>query len=804
MKASNNFLKMYVKNLDVSGKEFSEKITLTGTKVETYEQLDKNLFNIVVAKIIKIEKHPDADKLVVCKVDIGNEVVQIVTGAKNVYEGMICPAVLPNGKVATSHNKNLENGILIKKSKLRGVESFGMLCSIEELGRPNSLYTDVDGIFDMSNYDCKIGDDAISVLDLYDTVYDFEITSNRIDCYSIIGIAKEVAATFNLQFLNPNTNFKTSFKDSEYIKIDIKNKNLCQSFSTRLIKNVKIKESPEWLKNKLRAVGIRPINNFVDITNFVMVEYGQPMHAYDYKTINGKKIIVKTADSGEKFTTLDGKERILDNTMLTINDDKKILGIAGVMGGENSMITEGVTDVLLESANFDGFNIRVTSKKLGLRTEASNLFEKGLDPNNSIKALDRACALIYELGIGDISDDSISVGFDLPKEKTISVEVKKINDLLGTNIDKNEMKNILDKIDLLTEIKNDTLFIKVPTIRKDINNFADISEEIVRFFGYDNVNLTFDNVHIIPKLESSEDLVDDSIYDVLINNGFCETMNYSFESKKVYEKLMYDENDFEMKQVKILNPLGEDFSIMRTQLMNGLFLSLSNNFKKQNKNVKLFELANIYIKNDNEELLPIEKKVLSFGAYGDNIDFFYVKLICEKLLNKIGIYNIEYSDINIKYNFLHPYRRASVYINDTYIGYIGEANIKTLKNYDIEQNVSIGCLYIDDIYKFSNFNKKYTEISKFPSVERDLSLIIKKDLPVLNVYKIIKNNSSNILSHIDLYDIYEGSQLPEGYKSITYNLTFSSLDHTLVDSEVDEIIEKIIKKLKEIGVEIRK
>ncbi len=805
MKASNNFLKLYVPNLNVSEKEFAEKITLTGTKVETYERLDKNLSNIVVGKITKIEKHPDADKLVICMVDVGKEIVQIVTGAKNVYEGMICPVVLPNGMVKTSHNiDNDGKGVIIKKGKLRGVESFGMLCSIEELGRPNSLYTDVDGIFDMSNLKCNVGDDAIKVLELDDIVYDFEITSNRIDCYSVIGIAKEVAATFEIDYVEPNTQFKTSFSDKNYISIDVKNKELCSVFSTRLIKNVDIKESPEWLKNKLRAVGIRPINNFVDITNFVMMEYGQPMHAYDYETIEGKKIIVKTARDGEKFKTLDGQDRILDNTMLTINDEKKILGIAGIMGGENSMITENVKTVLLEAANFNGVNVRYTSKKLGLRTEASNLFEKGLDPNNAIKALDRACALICELGIGEISDESISIIDNLTSEREISVSANKINNLLGTKIETYEMKTILDKIDLYTTINNDTLNIKVPTIRKDILGFADIAEEIIRFYGYDNVSLTFDNVHLIPKLKDNNELVEDELYNILTYNGFFEIMNYSFESQKVYEKLMYNDDDFEMKQIKILNPLGEDFSVMRTQLINGLLSSLSNNYKKQNKNVKLFELANIYIKNENDKELPIEKKVLTFGAYGDDVDFYYIKLICEKIFNQIGLFDVRYSDLDIKYNFLHPYRRANIYFKNKLIGYLGEVSFKVLKSYDIDKTVTICNLYFDELCELADFNKKYNEVSKFPSVERDLSLVIKKEFKVDEIKKIIIENSGKLLKHLDLYDIYEGSQLPDGFKSVTYNLLFSSLDHTLVDDEVDAIINKIISKLNEIGVEIRK
>ena len=425
MKASNYFLKYYVKDLDVSGKEFAEAITLTGTKIETYEKLNINLEKIIVVRLDKVEKHPDADKLVVCKVNTGSDVIQIVTGAPNVYEGMLCPAVLVGGKVAASAHDHDEhpNGISIKAGKLRGVESFGMLCSIDELGRPADLYGGSDGIFDMSNLNCKPGDDAIKVLHLDDTLYDFEITSNRIDCYSVIGIAKEVAATFNKSFMMPKMTFSPKFSDKKYIEIEVRDKDLCPLFSTRFIKNIKIAESPEWLKDCLRAVGIRPINNIVDITNFVMMEFGQPMHAYDYDTIRGKKIIVKRANNGDKFTTLDGQVRELDNTMLTICDGEGAIGLAGIMGGENTMITDSCKNLLFEAANFNGTNIRLSSKKLGLRTEASNLFEKGLDPNNAIKAINRACALIEDLGCGEICEDFIYVYPDENKNVNKTIEV---------------------------------------------------------------------------------------------------------------------------------------------------------------------------------------------------------------------------------------------------------------------------------------------------------------------------------------------------------------------------------------------
>ncbi len=804
MKASHNFLKRYVKDLNVKGKEFAERITMTGTKVETFKSLSDKLSNIVVVKINKIEKHPDADKLVICKVTDGKDDIQIVTGAKNVYEGMLCPAVLPGGKVAFSfHDGNNENGIVIKKGKLRGVESFGMLCSVEELGLDKSLYSGVDGIFDFKDFDVKVGDDVIKAMKLDDMIYDFEITSNRIDCYSVSGIAKEVAATFSLDYCAPNLKFNKTISAPNYIKLSVENDKLCPAFYTRLIKNVKIKESPEWLKECLRAVGIRPINNFVDITNFVMMEMGQPMHAYDYKTINGGEITVKLAKDGDKFTTLDGQERILDKNVLTINDKSGAIGLAGIMGGENSMITEDAKDVLLEAANFDGVNIRMSSKRLGLRTEASNLFEKGLDANNAKKAIDRACSLIEELGIGDISEEEISfVSKNVSSIKNIKVSVEKINNLLGTDIDSLTMKKILDKIDLKTTIDNDILAIEVPTIRKDINNFADIAEEVARFYSYDNIGRTLPNVNINPRLKTNYEKVNDEIYNVAIYNGFDEIMNYSFESEKIYDKLMYKNDDIEKKYIRILNPLGEDFSIMRTQLVNGLLSSIATNYKKYNESAKLFEVANIYLPNEEKDILPNERQTFICGGYGKDIDFFYMKKISEMIFDRIGIKNNSYSD-EIKYNFLHPYRRASILIGNEMVGYMGEVYEDVTKNYDIEKKVYILVLDIDLLSKYSNFKCKYETISKFPPIDRDLSFVIPKDMKISEVEKIIKK-SSKLLNKCELFDIYDGKQLKEGFISIAYNFRFMSKENTLTDKEIDDVMNKIITDLEKIGAEIRK
>ena len=810
MKTSHKFLKYYVKDLDVFAKDFAEGITLTGTKIETYEKLDKNLDKIVVVRLEKIEKHPDADKLVVCKVDTGSSTIQIVTGAKNVYEGMLCPAVLVGGKVAASAHDNNEykDGIVIKEGKLRGIESFGMLCSISELGRPTDLYSgNNEGIYDMSSYDCKPGDDAIKILNLDDTLYDFEITSNRIDCYSVIGIAKEVAATFNKKFLEPKTTFNASFKDDKYIDVEVRDKDLCPLFSTRFIRNIKVEASPIWLQDCLRAVGIRPINNIVDITNFVMMEYGQPMHAYDYDRIRGKKIIVKRADKGEKFVTLDGQERILDDSMLTICDGEGAIGLAGIMGGENSMITDTCQNLLLEAANFNGTNIRLSSKKLGLRTEASNLFEKGLDPNNAIKAINRACSLIEDLKCGEICDDFIYVYPDEEKNinKNIEVSVKKINSLLGTNISAETMKEILDKIDLITTIENDNLKINVPTIRKDINTFADIAEEVMRFYGYDKADETLPKIDIIPHNLTKTEIIENNAMNIAIYNGFNEAMNYSFESKKVYDMLELPKDSKERNYIVIQNPLGEDFQVMRTQLVNGMLKSLSTNFNRRIKSAKLFELANIYIPKDKEiKELPDERKTFIMGGYGKDFDFYIFKGYAEEMLAKSHVKGKISFIKNENISYMHPGRTANIMIDDTCVGYVGEVHETVCKNYEINTKVYLVQLDIRNICKYSDLICKYSEISKFPKSDRDLSMTVPVDITVSRIEDILRQRGGALLESFELFDIYEGEQVATGYKSIAYNLSFGSKDHSLTDEEVDKVIRKIVDGLKSIGIELRK
>lgn len=832
MNTSIKFLKQYIPDLKVDNEEqdrdFAEKLTISGTKVETYKRLNKNMSNIVVCKLTKVEKHPDADKLFVCQCDIGsNNDIQIVTGADNVYEGMICPAVLSGGVVpASAHSTEIpEKGFPIKAGKLRGIDSNGMLCSIGELLIDKDLYNaSSDGIFDMKEFECKPGDDVVKILGLDNTTYEFEITSNRVDCYSSIGIAREVHATFNVDFKKPDISVKGVNSEENYIDLKIEDTNKCSLFSTRLVKNIKIEESPSWMKECLRSVGIRPINNIVDITNFVMMEYGCPMHAYNYDKINGKKIIVKTSTDGQKFTTLDEKEHTLDSNTLLICDEKGAIGLAGIMGGANSMITNDTKNLLLECANFDGTNIRVQSKKLGIRTDASNLFEKGLDKYQSLEAIDRACNLIEKYGWGEVCKQKITAFVDdsnnvkyidaakeeiIPKVETLTVSSSKINKYLGTNISSNEMQNILNKIDLETKVDNDNLVIKVPSWRKDIHEMADVSEEILRFYGYDKVEETFPKTNIIPELQTKADKIKFYAYDTALHTGFNEIKNYSFESKSIYDKLLYSNNAIERDTISILNPLGEDFSQMRTQLLNGMLKSLSTNFRNKNTNVKLFELARVYIKtnHDSKELneLPDERLILALGAY-DNVDFYYMKGVLETFFKSCGIKRkLKFSpcDTNLK-PYYHPGRSADVLVGKDIIAHLGEINQKVSDSYEIERRVYYAQIDLTSIYTYAKFETKFNEIPKFPAVERDLSMTVPKTQFCEGIEEIITKKGGKLLEECKLFDIYEGNQIGTDLKSMAYSLKFRAKDHTLVDKEVDDIIEQIINELKKLGVELRK
>ncbi|MCR5273719.1 MAG: phenylalanine--tRNA ligase subunit beta, partial [Lachnospiraceae bacterium] len=676
MNTSLAWIKALVPGLDVTPQEYMDAMTLSGSKVEGYTEFDKDLDKIIVGKIIKIDKHPDADKLVVCKVDIGeSEPIQIVTGAPNVEEGRLTPVVLDGGRVAGGHDgSKTEGGIKIKKGKLRGVESNGMMCSIEELGSSKDMYPEApdSGLYFFDDTDdVKVGDDAIEALGLRDTLVEYEITSNRVDCFSILGIAREAAATFRKSFTPPVVKATGNSEDvNDYIKVEIKDNDLCSRYTARVAKNIKIAPSPKWMQRRLSNQGIRPINNIVDITNYVMLEYGQPMHAYDLSTIEENKIVVSRAEKGEMFTTLDGQERKLDETMLMIRDGKKAVGLAGIMGGENSMITDNVDTILFEAATFDGANIRVSSKKLGMRTDASSIFEKGLDPNNASAAIDRACQLIEELGAGEVVGGMVDV-YPVKKEQVVlPFKPDRYNHLLGTDISAEDMIGYFKALEIEYDSAKNELII--PTFRQDLLCDADIAEEVARFFGYDKIPTSLPSGHATAGKLSFKMRIETVARDVAENNGFSQAFCYSFESPKVFDKLRLDENDPSRNAVVISNPLGEDFSIMRTLPLNGILTSLATNFNRRNKDVRLYELGNIYLpKNLPLTELPDERMQFTLGMYGEG-DFFAMKGVVENFLNKVGMHKKMVLDPNSGLSFMHPGRQANIIYDSTVIGYIGE------------------------------------------------------------------------------------------------------------------------------------
>lgn len=799
-----SWIKAYVPELECTPQEYTDAMTLTGTKVEGYECLDEDLEKIVVGQIEKIDRHPDADKLVICQVNIGTETIQIVTGATNVEVGQKVPVVLDGGRVAGGHDgSRTKGGIKIKKGKLRGIESNGMMCSIEELGSTRDMYPEApeDGIYIFSD-DVEVGADAVEVLGLHDSVFEYEITSNRVDCFGVIGIAREAAATFDKPFVPPVVEVKGNDDDvNNYIKVSVEDKDLCKRYCARVVRNVKLAPSPEWMQRRLAACGIRPINNIVDITNYVMEEYGQPMHAYDLSTLSGGQIIVKRAKEGDKYTTLDGQERNLDSNILMINDAAKPVGVAGIMGGENSMITDDVKDILFEAACFDGTNIRLSAKRLGLRTDASGKFEKGLDPNNAIDAINRACALIEEFGAGEVVGGVVDVYDDVKEPVVIPFEPVKINRLLGTDIGSAEMLKYFEKIDL--KYDESTNEVVIPTFRQDLECMADLAEEVARFFGYDKIPTTLPSGEATAGKLSYKLRIETIARDIAEFCGFSQAMTYSFESPKVFDKLLLPQDSELRKTVTILNPLGEDFSIMRTTSLNGMLTSLATNYNRRNKNVRLYELGNIYLPKEVPVTeLPDERMQFTLGMYGDG-DFFDMKGVVEEFFYKVGMRK------NIRYNknagkpFLHPGRQANIEYGGDVIGYLGEIHPQVMDNYGIGERTYVAVLDMPMIYDKTTFDRKYDGIAKYPAVNRDISMVMPKDIEVGQVEEIIRKKGGKLIESYHLFDIYEGSQIQSGYKSVAYSVTYRAKDRTLEDSEVQASMDKILAALRELGIELR-
>ena len=806
MNTSLNWIKAMVPGLDVTDQEFRDAMTLSGTKVENFTAFDKNLDKIVVGQIESVEKHPDADKLVICQVNVGSETVQIVTGAPNIpvgSSGQKVPVVLDGGRVAGGHDGGAlpEDGIKIKKGKLRGVESFGMMCAIEELGSSREFYPDApeNGIYILGD-DAQVGEDAVHYLGLDDTVFEYEITNNRVDCYSIIGIAREAAATFRKPFTPPVVTETGNAEDiNDYVKVDVEATDLCSRYTARLVKNIKLAPSPKWMQRRLASAGIRPINNIVDITNYVMEEYGQPMHAYDYDTLAGGKIVVRRAKDGEKFMTLDGQERTLDSDMLMICDGEKAVGLAGIMGGENSKITDDVKTMLFEAATFDGTNIRKATKRLGLRTDASGKFEKGLDPENALAAMNRACQLIEELGAGEIVGGVVDVYPNKKERVRVPFEPERINALLGTNVSVEEMLGYFKMLELdYDEAKQELI---IPTFRQDLLRTADIAEEVARFFGYANIPTTLPHGASTMGKISFKQRVEDVAGEIAQFCGFSQAMTYSFESPKVFDKLKLAADAEERKTVVIANPLGEDFSIMRTLPLNGMLNSLAINYNRRNKDVKLYELAKVYVPVEGEDL-PDERVQFTLGFYGDG-DFFTMKGVVEEFLEKIGMSARPEYDPEAGKTFLHPGRQAKILYKDTVIGYLGEVHPDVADTYGLGERTYIAVLDLPEILPFASFDRKYEGIAKFPAVTRDISMVMPKTVLVGEVEKIIEKRGGKLLEKYNLFDIYEGAQIKEGFKSVAYTISFRAKDRTLEDKDIQPIMEKILGDLSGMGIELR-
>ena len=810
MRTSLKWIKDLVPGIeDLTPQEYLDSMTLSGSKGEYYVELDKNLENIVIGQILKIEKHPDADKLVICQVNVGQEEpVQIVTGAPNVFEGAVVPVVLAGGKVAGGHDGSTppEEGIKIKKGKLRGVPSNGMMCSIEELGSSRDMYPDApeNGIYIFKNRDdIKPGDDAIKALGLDDAVIEYEITSNRVDCFSILGIAREAAVTFGKPFCPPVVEPTGNDEDvNDFISVEVNDTELCPRYTARVVKNIKVGPSPEWMQRRLAAQGIRPINNIVDITNYVMEEYGQPMHAYDLSTIAGQKIIVRRAEDNEKFVTLDGQERTLDSSMLMICDAEKPVGIAGIMGGENSMITDDVDAILFEAACFDGTNIRLSGKKLGMRTDAQSKFEKGLDPNNASAAIDRACQLIEVLGCGEVVGGMVDVYGKVKEPHEIPFQPERINRLLGTDLSAEQMLDYFKSLEL--EYDADRNVMIIPTFRQDLLGTADLAEEVARFYGYSNIPSTLPSGESTSGKVSFKHRVEDVAKETAEFCGFSEGMTFSFESPKVFDKLRLDADDPLRQAITIANPQGEDYSIMKTTPLNGMLVSLARNFNRRNKDVKLYEMAKIYL----PKSLPLteyadERVQFTLGFYGEG-DFFTMKGVVEEFLERAGMHDIVDYDPNAGKNFLHPGRQANIIYQGKVIGYMGEVHPEVCENYDMKTRAYIAVLDMPFITEMATFDRHFKGIAKHPAVNRDISMVVKKDILVGQIEKVIREKGGHHLESYHLFDIYEGSQIKAGYKSVAYSITFRANDRTLEEKDITAAMDKIIAGLEDLGIELRK
>ncbi len=799
MKASIEWLKEY-SDIDVDAIKLGDILTMTGSKVETIEQRGNDIKNVVVGKILEIKKHEDSDHLVVTKVDVGTEVVQIVTGADNIKENDIVPIA--------KDGSELPGGVKIKKGKLRGVESCGMMCSVGELGLELADYPGQieHGIMILDKkFEKDLGKNIVEVLNLKEDIIDFEITPNRPDCLSIEGLGRETAVSLNKEFKNPRKDIDElkveTKKELEGLKVDIEAPELCYRYTARIVKNVKIGPSPEWMVRRLKACGIRSINNIVDITNYVMLEMGQPMHAFDINSIEGKHITVRRAKNEEKIITLDEQERILDENDLVIADENKAVAIAGVMGGLNSEIENDTEMVVFESAVFNGGNIRKTAKKVGLRTESSSRFEKGLSSENALRAVKRAVQLVEQIGAGEVVDGKIDEYPTKQKINQIPLNVEKINNLLGIKLSKQEMIDILEKLEI--KVENDMAI--APYFRMDLEFVADIAEEVLRFYGYDKLETTLLNAETTVGTRNKEQKIKKKIREILVNSGLSEIYTYGFVSEKDLEKCNV-KDELKKYAITIQNPLNDDYKLMRPTTVPSMMQILANNANKKNQNVKLFDISRNY-KNTNNQIeegeVPLQEDILTIGMYGDDTDFYTLKGLIENVLEAISInrYDIEKEKTNESY---HPGRCANLKVGIDTIATFGEVHPEVLENYDINKRAYLAELNVTKLVKYSRENKKYVEVPKFPAVERDIAILVDESIEVGQIEKIITKKGKKQLESVKLFDIYRDDKIGENKKSVAYSLIFRDKNKTLSDDEINVAMENIISELQKVfGAELR-
>ena len=800
MKVSKEWLEEY-SDIDVDTIKLGDILTMAGQKVETIEQRGNDIKNVVVGKILEIKKHPDADHLVVTKVDVGTEILQIVTGADNIKVNDIVPIA--------KDGSELPGGVKIKKGSLRGIDSCGMMCSVGELGLDiNEFDNQIEhGIMILDkSLESELGKDIVEVLNLKEDIIDFEITPNRPDCLSIEGLGRETAVALGKDFKNPRKNLdKLEIEDKddiEGLKVDIKAPDLCYRYIARVVKNVKIGRSPEWMVRRLKACGVRSINNIVDITNYVMLEMGQPMHAFDINSINGKHIIVRRANKGEKITTLDENERELDENDLVIADESKPVAIAGVMGGLNSEIEKDTETVVFESAVFYGGTVRKTSKKVGLRTESSSRFEKGLSAENALRAVNRAVELVELLGIGEAIGGKIDRYPTKQEKRKIKFEPNKINSLIGTNLTKEEMIEILNKLEI--KVENDIAY--VPYFRMDLEQMADLAEEIARFYGYDKIDGSLMKSETTIGLRTKSQKIEKKIMETLQNEGFSEIYTYGFINQKELEKCNIPD-EVQKLAICIKNPLNEDYKYMRPSTVPSMMNTISFNINKKNENVALFDISRNYKNINNvveEGEVPLEEKILTLGMYGNDCDFYILKGVIENLLEQISVnkYDIE-KEINNK--TYHTGRCANIKVGIDTIATFGEVHPEVLQNYDISKRVYLAEINVTKLTKYARESKKYVEVPKYPAVERDIAIIIDEDIEVGKIEKIITKKAKKILESMKLFDIFRNEKIGENKKSVAYSLSFRDKNKTLSDEEVNQTMDSIIKELeKELKAELRK